>query len=129
MSNCPLELEVTDISDSLINDSSPDMIKFYVEKTFLDKADKWLKFMNEEQIDVVTLWSFSGGPGFDLFKAKDDGNGYGTFEPSFRLDGYETRLYKDGDLKCKIFVKHSSETLWCTIGNVHDIQLSMNAAV
>ncbi len=127
MSNHPLELEVTDISDSLDGESCPDMIKFYIEKTFLVKAEKWLKFMNEEQIDVVTVWSFSGGPDFDMFKANEDGTGYETFEPSFRLDGHETRLYKDGDVKCKIFVKHSSETLWCTIGNIHDIHLSMDA--
>lgn len=77
---------------------------------------------------MLLLYGAAGGPDFDMFKVNEDGTGYETFEPSFRLDGHETRLYKDGDVKCKIFVKHSSETLWCTIA-IHDIHLSMDAVV
>lgn len=61
MSNHPLELEATDISDSLVGESCPDVDQVLYLRKHSVKAEKWLKFMNEEQqIDVVTVWSCRG---------------------------------------------------------------------
>lgn len=141
MSNEKLTVQVTDISSSQEWTSDPDMIEVYIDREFLEKAEKCVAFMQEHYVDKTTIW---WGFGYNMFEkveaideddltdeevVKDENDAeYVEFEPDYRLDGCHAEIYKDGEISAVFPFKHTSDTLWCTVGTLSDLKSKFTAA-
>lgn len=137
MSNQALTVQATEISSSQEWTTDPDMIEIYVTPEFLEKAEKCVAFMQENDISKMTDWH---GFGYDLFQSvgnvdEDDLDGkpvvkgendeYVTFEPEYRLDGCHAQINKYGDISAAFPFKYTSGELCCSVGSLSDLKSKM----
>ena len=136
-----LNVQNSDISSNQEWSADPDMIDVTVDEVLLQKAEKCVAFMQENDIDYMCCRGALGYTLYELAENLDDGdkdgkeivNGhdgqaYVEFEPEYRLDGCHAKIYKDGDLQAVLPFKHTSDELWFTVGNVADLKLKIAAA-
>lgn len=120
--------------------TDPDTIEVKIDAALLQKAEKCVAFMQENDISYMCCqWVF----GYTLFELADhldgedkmgkkivirqDGQAYVEFEPEDRLDGCHVKFYKDGDIQAVLPFKDTSDELCCPVGNVIDLKLKIIA--
>lgn len=123
---------------SKLNDpTDPDTIEVKADAALLQKAEKCVAFMQENEIsDMCFQWEF-GWTFFELAVNLDDedkkgqkivfrqdSQAYVEFEPKDCLDGH-AKVYKDGNIEALLPFKDSSNELWCSLGNVVDLKLKI----
>lgn len=109
-------------------------IEICLSKAFLDKAGKCVAFMQENGVDKVTIWCAFGYKLYQDVETADEAevsgkevvkvgdNEYVEFEPEYRLDGCHAQIDKDGEIRATLPFKHTSDTMWCTVGDLKDLQ-------
>lgn len=138
MSNHTINVQITDVSSNQEWTTDPDMIEIELGAQFLQKADKCVAFMQENDINYMCMWWVFGYTLYELSDNLDedakegkslligtDGQEYAEFEPEYRLDGCHAKVYKDGDIQAVLPLKHTGDELWCTVGNVADLKLKI----
>lgn len=136
MADNAITVQATDVSSSQDWTTDPDMISVKVDMDFLQKAEKCIAFMRDNDIHVMTnWWAF----GYALYARADcddgavpsligdDGEAYVDFDPGYSLDGCHAKIYKDGDIFAVLPFKHSAGELSCSLGNVADLNLRLAA--
>ncbi len=141
--NDVLAIRVTDVSSSQEWTTDPDMIEVRVHRGFLEKAERAVAFLRENDAHKVTVWFALG---YDFFenienladesemegKATvdgEDGIKYVEFEPEYRVDGCHAEIDYDGDIRAVFPFKHSDDNLWCAVGNLDELKAKMGMAV
>lgn len=118
--------------------TDPDMIEVELDAAFLQKAEKCIVFMRENDVNYMCIWWAFDYTLYELADNLDDedkkekspvictdGQEYVEFEPEYRLDGCHAKIYKDGDIQAVLPFKHTDDELWCIVGNVGDLKLKI----
>ena len=139
MSTSQLTVQTTDVISSQEWTSNPDMIEFYINKEFLEKAEKCVAFMQENDVHKCTIL---GALGFELFQTVDnldddlkgqevvkcDGREYVVFEPEYMLEGCHAEIFKDGDIRAVFPFKDDNDNMWCDVGALQDLKARLSTA-
>lgn len=127
-----LQIQCTTVGSSQQWATDPSMIQVDLSIEFLRKVERCIAFMKTNGAHkVIISWAFGAslysefdGDG-DL--AKDpimegkDGKQYVKFDPKYKLDCVNAEICEDGDIRALFPFKHSSDELWCDVGNIKDL--------
>lgn len=130
-----IKVQVTEICSDQEWTADPDMIEVSAGAALLESAERCVAFMQENDINYMCKWwAFS----YTLYKVDDDsdaqdkpkiigtnGQAYVEFEPEYRLNGCNAKIYKDGDIQAVLPFKHSDGELWFDVGNVADLKFQL----
>lgn len=135
-----LTVQSSYISSSQEWAKDPGMIEVYVSHAFLEKAEKCVAFMQENDVHKVTIWWAFGYTLYlevealdeDDLKGKEivtdeNGDEFVEFEPEYCIDGCHAEVYKDGRINAVFPFKHTSEHLWCAVGTLTDLKAKLAA--
>lgn len=134
-----LTVQITEIFSSQEWAIDPQMIEVYVDKGFLEKAEKCVAFMQEHDVNQVILWWAFDYKMFEdienvseeddlsgkaVVKSMEDGDveEYIEFEPEYRVSGCHAKIDKDGEIHAVFPFNNSDEEVWCTVGKLDDLQ-------
>jgi hypothetical protein len=139
-----LTVQMTEISSSQEWTTDPDMIEVYVNKGFLEKAEKCVAFMQEHDVNQVVIWWAFGHKMFenvenvspeDTLSGKTvvkgmnhlsgDVEEYVEFEPEYIVSGCHAKIDKDGEIHAVFPFKNSGDEVWCTVGGLGDLKAQM----
>lgn len=142
MSTNKITVQCEDIHSSQEWAADPDLIEIYLSKTLLEKAEKCVAFMQENDVDYMSIW-FSLG--YELLQNVDNvdesevedkkvtdfkGEQFVAFEPEYSLEGCHTKIYKDGQIDAILPFKHSAGALSCVVGMLPKLKAQFaNASV
>lgn len=120
-----IAVRTTDISSNQDWASDPDMIEVNMSQDFLDKAEKCVAFMQENDVSYVCMWYVLGYEFYELAEnytepeledktliTGKDGKKYVEFETEYRVEGCHAKIYKDGVIQAVFPIKHSGDQVW-----------------
>lgn len=142
-----LTVQMTEISSSQEWTTDPEMIEVYVNKGFLEKAEKCVAFMQEHDVNQVVIWGAFGHKMFENIDNLSEEDGlkgkiivkgmghlsgdveeYVEFEPEYSVSGCHAKVDKDGEIHAVFPFKNSSDEVWCTIGALDDLKVRIGMA-
>lgn len=140
-----LTVQMTEISSSQEWTTDPEMIEVYVDKGFLEKAEKCVAFMQEHDVNQVVLWwsfDYKMFENIENVSERDDLTGktvvksmesgavaeYVEFEPEYRVSGCHAKIDKDGEIHAVFPFKNSGDEVWCTVGTLDDLKVKIGMA-
>lgn len=133
-----IAVQIAGVSSNQEWTTDPDMIEVVFGADLLERAEKSLAFMQENDINYVcrwwsfsyTLYELAENVSDDDLKDKTiiqgtDGQSYVEFEPEYRLDGCHAKIFKDGCIRAVLPFKNTSDELWFDIGHISDLKQRM----
>lgn len=132
-----ITVSVTEINSDQEWATNPDMVAVQIKESFLEKAEKCLAFMAENDVSYVCcyfsfFWDFFELQANQSDKEKSvvmgpDGKNYVEFEPDFSVSGCHAKIWKDGTIKAVFPFKHDPASISITIGTLDDLKASFAA--